>query len=97
MYDIIAAVLLQQMNNYDSFCKINEIKRNISMSSLQGNKMKLYEVPRNTRIKVVGDKENTILLFHHIDGMYSYCTRDSLDELDQTPVHLVAWEEVEIV
>ena len=51
-------------------------------------KMKLYDVPRNTRIKV-GDRE---LNFHRIDGAYSYCTTDKGE-----PVHLAAWTEVEIV
>ena len=50
--------------------------------------MKLYDVPRNTRIKV-GDRE---LNFHRIDGAYSYCTTDKGE-----PVHLAAWTEVEIV
>lgn len=34
--------------------------------------VKLYEVPRYTRIKVAGIELN----FHHIDGMYSYCVND---------------------
>ena len=50
--------------------------------------MKLYEVPRNTRIKV----EDLELNFHHIDGMYSLCQTD-----DGETVHLAAWTEVEIV
>lgn len=50
--------------------------------------MKLYNVPRNSRIKVVGEELN----FRSIDGMYSYCTRD-----DGEVVHLVAWAEVEII
>ena len=50
--------------------------------------MKLYEVPRNTRIKV----EDLELNFHRIDGAYSYCTTDN-NEI----VHLAAWTEVEIV
>jgi hypothetical protein len=50
--------------------------------------MKLYDVPRNTRIKV----EDLELDFHHIDGMYSYCKTD-----DGEVVHLAAWTEVEIV
>jgi hypothetical protein len=54
--------------------------------------MKLYEVPKNSRILVEGDDANEELNFHHIDGMYSYCTRD-----DGTVVHLAAWTEVEIV
>tara|TARA_R110002153_G_scaffold88011_5_gene217096 strand:+ start:7177 stop:7374 length:198 start_codon:yes stop_codon:yes gene_type:complete len=61
--------------------------------------MKLYDVPRNSRIKVViKDKvppgapqinEGEELNFRSIDGMYSYCTRDN-DEV----VHLAAWTEV---
>ena len=50
--------------------------------------MKLYDVPRNTRIKV----EDLELMFHHIDGMYSFCQTD-----DGETVHLAAWTEVEIV
>ena len=62
--------------------------------------MKLYDVPRNSRIKVVvNDKvppeaapinEGEELNFKHIDGMDSYCTRDNGEV-----VHLVAWAEVE--
>ena len=64
--------------------------------------MKLYDVPRNSRIKVVvNDKvppeaapinEGEELNFRSIDGMYSYCTRDNGDV-----VHLVAWAEVKII
>lgn len=64
--------------------------------------MELYKVPRNSRIKVVGDikvppaspmvEEEEILNFRSIDGMYSYCTRD-----DGEVVHLAAWTDVEIV
>ena len=50
--------------------------------------MKLYDVPRNTRVLVDGEVVN----FHHIDGMYSYCTTDSGDV-----VHLAAWTDVEVV
>lgn len=50
--------------------------------------MKLYDVPRNTRIKV----EDLELMFHHIDGMYSYCKTE-----EGETVHLAAWTEVEIV
>ena len=64
--------------------------------------MKLYEVPNNTEIRVIGDiktppasnpiNEEEILFFSHVDGMYSHC----LDSKGET-VHLVAWAEVEIV
>ena len=50
--------------------------------------MKLYNVPRGTRIKV-GDLE---LIFHRIDGAYSLCKTD-----DGETVHLAAWIDVEIV
>ena len=64
--------------------------------------MKLYDVPRNSRIKIIGDKkvppgapeliEGQELNFRNIDGMYSYCTTD-----DGDVVHLVAWAEVELI
>ena len=64
--------------------------------------MKLYNVPRNSKIKVITDiqvppsspivEKQDLLNFSHIDGMYSYCTKDSGEV-----VHLVAWAEVEIV
>jgi|TARA_B110000977_G_scaffold185385_1_gene250131 hypothetical protein len=63
---------------------------------------KLYDVPQNTRIKVVVEEkvppgapqinEGEELNFRSIDGMYSYCTRDNGDV-----VHLAAWTEVEIL
>ena len=64
--------------------------------------MELYKVPRNKSIKVVRDikvppaspmvEGEEILNFSHVDGMYSYCTRDNGEV-----VHLAAWTEVEIV
>ena len=50
--------------------------------------MKLFEVPRNTRIRL----NNHELDFHHIDGMYSYCVDDA-----GNVIHLPANTEVEIV
>lgn len=50
-------------------------------------KYKLYEVPRNTYIKV-GDAR---LLFKSIDGMYSICY-----DMDGNTVPLAAWTEVEL-
>jgi hypothetical protein len=55
--------------------------------------MKLYNVPKNTKIKIIDDEEGTVFNFHHIDGMYSYCERAS----DNSVCHLAAWTEVEIV
>ena len=64
--------------------------------------MELYQVPRNSRIRVViKDKvppgapvieEGEQLNFRSIDGMYSYCTRDNGEV-----VHLAAWTEVDVV
>lgn len=51
--------------------------------------MKLYEVPRNTRISTADGVE---LNFDHIDGMYSFCTDDN-----GNIVHLPAWTEVDII
>lgn len=53
--------------------------------------MKLYEVPNNTRIVVPVEGVDYELMFHHIDGMYSYCT-DAAGNV----VHLAAWTEVNI-
>jgi len=54
--------------------------------------MKLYDVPKNTRIKVpFEDGSEWRLNFSHVDGMYSYCTDD-----EGNVVHLAAWTEVEI-
>lgn len=50
--------------------------------------MKLYKVPRNTRIRF----NNREYDFHHIDGMYSYCVDDA-----GNVIHLSAWEDVEVV
>jgi len=64
--------------------------------------MELFNVPRNSRIRVVTkDKvplgapvieEGEELNFRSIDGMYSYCTRDNGEV-----VHLAAWTEVEVI
>ena len=63
--------------------------------------MKLYDVPRNTKVRVLDDIATPIgspeinkgdeIMFYHLDGMYSYCT------INDTVVHLVGWAEVEIV
>jgi hypothetical protein len=64
--------------------------------------VKLYDVPRNTWVKPLDDGEvpptakeiraEEPILFHHIDGMYSYC-KDQWGNV----VHLKAWQEVEII
>ena len=53
--------------------------------------MKLYNVPRNSIIRV----DNKNYWFKYIDGAYSYCI--SLDEKEGYVVHLGASTEVEYV
>lgn len=58
--------------------------------------MKLYEVPRGARVKVIaipetGQTYDEVLHFQHCDGMYSLC----YDEKGK-PVHIAAWTEVQI-
>lgn len=60
--------------------------------------MKLYELPRNTRFKLVDGVDvnctniDDEYFFSHVDGMYSYC----LDE-NKNVVHFRAWTEVKII
>jgi len=51
-------------------------------------KTPLFKIPRNTYIRVGED----VLLFDHVDGMYSFCT-----DKDGNVHHIAAWAEVEIV
>ena len=48
--------------------------------------MKLYDLPRGSKIKT----DEGFITFHHLDGMYSYCTADFLPE-GENVLHLVAW------
>ena len=65
--------------------------------------MKLYEVPRNTKIRIIDDEtstpvasypveKNQTLQYYKIDGMYSYCINE-----ENIAVHPAVWTEVEIV
>ena len=58
--------------------------------------VKLYEVPKNSRIRIEGLEVNGVLTeelnFHHVDGMYSLCITDD-DEI----VHIAAFAECEII
>ncbi len=65
--------------------------------------MKLYDVPRNTMIRVIGKsvsppgapamQDGDIVLFDHLDGMFSFCCEPKTGRT----VFLPAWQEVEIV
>ena len=55
--------------------------------------MKLYEVPRNTMIRYFDGTKESEFLFHHVDGMYSYCT----DKGGHNVFHLSASSVVELL
>jgi hypothetical protein len=53
--------------------------------------MKLHEIPEGSKIKVEcfneqNEKIGDVITFHHIDGMYSFCTVDGTP--DNNIVHL---------
>ena len=64
--------------------------------------MKLYEVPRRTKIRLIGDayvppsavhlKDNDVLLFDHLDGMYAFCY-----DVSGNIVHPMVTSEVEVI
>ena len=48
--------------------------------------MKLYEIPRESKIKTdcfnsKNEKIGDMITFHHLDGMYSYCTVDGVEDV----------------
>jgi hypothetical protein len=51
--------------------------------------MKLYNVPRDSRIEL---SDGTQLNFKRLDGMYSLCLTDNNE-----PVHVAAWTEVAVM
>ena len=58
--------------------------------------MKLYEIPQGSRIKAEttndAGKLGDYVIFHHLDGMYSYCTVEGTDEV----CHLSANQELKL-
>jgi len=47
--------------------------------------MKLTEIPKGSKIKAEttndkGEKLGDFITFHHLDGMYSFCTVDGLEK-----------------
>ena len=68
--------------------------------------MKLYEVPRNSYIKLLNSEglpfSDQVYLFSHVDGMYSYCIAVSkvvgvYVSDDKVVRHFAAWSDVEVV
>lgn len=72
------------------------------MGAIENIGMKLYDVPRGSKIRVLGDikvppaalgiKEGDELKFHRIDGVFSECTNS-----DGKRVYLSASAQVEII
>lgn len=57
--------------------------------------MKLYDIPQGSKIKLdvvnhAGEKIGEYITFHHLDGMYSYCTVDGVEDSKMNLVHLAA-------
>lgn len=44
--------------------------------------VKLYKVPKGSKIRVDTVEGEKMSTFHHLDGMYSFCTIDGVDESD---------------
>lgn len=55
--------------------------------------MYLYNIPEGSKMKLETSCGMEDFTFHHLDGMYSYITRDS----DQAPTHLMAMTPMEKV
>jgi hypothetical protein len=76
----------------DSLSKpIEEKKRN------SRKKIRLYDIPRGSRIKAEttngdGKKLGDFIIFHKLDGMFSYCTIEGTEEV----CHLAATQELKL-
>lgn len=60
--------------------------------------MKLYEIPKGSRIqaettKEDGTKAGDYIIFHHLDGAFSYCTVENTEDV----VHLSASQELSLL
>ena len=59
--------------------------------------MKLYELPRNTPLRIWHNEDWSDAVFHHVDGMYSYCTLGTTGETlpyATNVFHIKAWAEM---
>lgn len=64
--------------------------------------MRLFELPRDANVKLKlslakgdGPYEEKVVTFHHIDGMYSYCTVDGWEE--DNVLHIGATQPLKLV
>lgn len=61
--------------------------------------MKLHQIPRESKIKCkVKDPRRGnvpgVVVFHHLDGMYSYCTVEKPRRMEGDVVHLHSMSEL---
>ena len=45
-------------------------------------KFKLYEIPEKSKLYFddnIGDKKDIVIIFDHIDGLYSYCYQEDAE------------------
>ena len=52
--------------------------------------MKLYDLPKESKLRIETQGGHMNATFHHIDGMYSFCTLDDKPE-GENIFHLKAW------
>lgn len=54
--------------------------------------IELYKIKKGSRIKITDENgKHHMIIFHHLDGMYSYCTTEKLDRNGEaTVIHLSA-------
>lgn len=73
---------------------VNEIDVNaVNKRTAEKKVLRLYDIPRFSRIKAEthddhGNKLGDFIIFHKLDGAYSYCTIEGTD----TPCHLGAFQ-----
>lgn len=66
---------------------VNEIDVNaVNERTVLEKSICLYDIPRESRIKAEtrddnGEKLGDFIIFHHLDGMYSYCTVEGTDKV----------------
>ena len=60
--------------------------------------MELHEIPRGSRIKTtLTSGREVFITFHHLDGMYSYCTLDDGNPDTENVIHLSRFTPLEKV
>lgn len=82
------------MRTSKELCKVRIRQEEVKEKIVPKEKvLRLYDIPRFSRIKAEthdehGNKIGDFILFHKLDGAYSYCTIEGTD----TPCHLGAFQ-----